>query len=315
VARRFASEDSRVHLVGDASHVHSVMGAFGLNASIMDAANVAWKVGLCSRNLAQLSALGPTYDQERRLHANCIIRVSGSYLRFVCNSNFPLASFDQGASDLENLPDSIPYTQGKDVEFLREFFGKHGQFLLGVDAPYPSNCISTRARSGPQAISIRNGVRAPNPRLCFSASSTGYLYDILTGADKIHFVIFGSDLQGPIANALAKVSALFSSPDSFYHTYGGKSRFNSVLVTKCLEYEVAPLLSGTRFAGLRNNCTLLFDDRSPDEDAHTCYEVDHARGAFVIIRPDLWIGESAFLDEADGVLKAYFDAWLLPCNQ
>ncbi len=79
------------------------MGAFGLNASIMDSANVAWKIGLCARNLAQLSTLGPTYDQERRLHANCIIRVSGSYLRFVCNSEFPLASFDKATSNLANL--------------------------------------------------------------------------------------------------------------------------------------------------------------------------------------------------------------------
>lgn len=65
------------------------MGAFGLNASIMDSANLAWKLGLCALNLAKPSILLPTYDTERRAHANRIIRVSGSYLRFVCNSDFP----------------------------------------------------------------------------------------------------------------------------------------------------------------------------------------------------------------------------------
>lgn len=291
------------------------MGAFGLNASIMDSANVAWKIGLCARNLAQLSTLGPTYDQERRLHANCIIRVSGSYLRFICNSEFPLASFDKATSNLTNLPDAIPYTPGKDLEFIREFFGKNSNFLLGVDAPYQSSIINQPARPGPPAISPRNGVRAPNPRLCFSPSNTGYLYDALLGADMIHLVIFASDLQGPVAEALAKVSAMFSSPDSFYQKYGGKSRFNPILITKCLEFEAAPLLASSSFTGLTDNCRILYDDRAPDEDAHTCYEVDHARGAIVVVRPDLWVGESAFLDESKEVLDKYFGGWLLPVSK
>jgi phenol 2-monooxygenase len=289
------------------------MGAFGLNASIMDAANIAWKIGLCARNLAHLSALGPTYDQERRLHANCIIRVSGSYLRFVCNSDFPLASFDLATADL-HIPDAVPYTPGKDLEFLKDFFGKNGHFLLGVDAPYQPNIVSPPARPGPQAISPRNGVRAPNPRLCFSRAKTGYLYDALTGASTIHLVIFASDLQGAVGEALRKIAAIFYLPDSFYHVYGGRSRFNAVLVTKCREYEVAPLLSSPAFAALKENCRVLYDDRAPDEDAHTCYEVDHARGAVVVVRPDLWVGESAFLDEGVEVLERYFAGWLVPVS-
>jgi hypothetical protein len=38
------------------------MGAFGLNASIMNS-NVAWKIGPQACNLAQLSNLGPTNDR------------------------------------------------------------------------------------------------------------------------------------------------------------------------------------------------------------------------------------------------------------
>lgn len=291
------------------------MGAFGLNASIMDAANVAWKIGLCARNLAQLSVLGPTYDKERRLHANCIIRVSGSYLRFVCNSTFPLASFDQATADLEGLPDAVPYIPGNDLEFIREFFTKNGHFLLGVDAPYQPNSVSPASREGRHAISPRNGVRAPNPRLCFSQNSTGYLYDALTGAATIHLVIFGSDLQGPIADALEKVSGIFSNPKSFYHVYGGRDRFKVVLITKCLEFEAAPILGQSDFAALKDHCQVLYDDRAPDEDAHTCYEVNHARGAVVVVRPDLWVGESAFLDEAEEVLEKYFGEWLLPVSE
>lgn len=54
------------------------MDAFGLNASIIDASNLAWKIGLIARSRAQLASLAPTYDRERRLFAQRIIKVSGS---------------------------------------------------------------------------------------------------------------------------------------------------------------------------------------------------------------------------------------------
>ncbi|MCJ1246861.1 hypothetical protein MMC30_004070 [Trapelia coarctata] len=250
----------------------------------MDAANVAWKIGLCALNLAQLPSLGPSYDQKRRLHAICIIRVFGSYLRFVCNSEFPLASFDTATADLANLPDAIPYTPGQDLEFIREFFGKNGHFLLGVDAPYQPNIVSPLGRGGQPSGPPRSTLKS-SPRIS----------------------------KGPVAEALAKVSTIFSSPGSFYHTYGGRNRSNVVLITKCQEHEAAPLLTSLpTLAVLRDHCQILYDDRRPDEDAHTCYEVDHARGALVVVRPDLWVGQTAFLDESEVVLEKYFSAWLLP---
>ena len=107
------------------------MGAFGLNASIMDACNLAWKIGLCAKGAGRLDTLGQTYDAERRLHANAIIRVSGSYLRFVCNSTTPLAEFEKGAANLEEgvtLPDAVSYTPGEDLQFVRAFFSRNGPF-------------------------------------------------------------------------------------------------------------------------------------------------------------------------------------------
>lgn len=285
------------------------MGAFGLNASIMDSANIAWKIGLCARNLAKLSILGPTYDSERRYHANRIIHVSGSYLRFVCNSTLPLASFTHVRPEWPPLPSPIRYSNGEDLSFLKSFFGTHGEFLLGLDADYASSVISPEEKSS--AISPCNGVRAPNPRVCFSKSKTGYLYDALTGASIIHLVIFASDLEDPIFERLKKLAKSMSSPSSFYHTFGGRTRFNPVLLTKCLPHEAEPLLALDDLAPLIDHCTILYDDRAPDEDAHTCYEVDQARGAIVVVRPDLWIGTSVYLEEAEE-LGDYFREWMVP---
>lgn len=291
------------------------MGAFGLNASMMDSANLAWKLGLCTRNLADRSALAATYDQERRQHAQQIIRISGSYLRFVCQSEIPLAEFEH-VGEPNGTAGIVKYDLGKDLDFLGQFFGRNGKFILGIDAPYPSSIISPVlcAEDSRRAIAPRNGVRAPNPRICFSANRTGYLYDALIGADLIHIVIFASDLQGPVRVALTEISRSLDSPEAFFQKYGATARFNLVVVAKCLPSELEQSFEEPKLASVRQHATMLYDDRAPDEDAHTVYEVNHAKGATVVIRPDLWVGTSVFLDEFER-LGDYFGSWLLPVAQ
>ena len=317
VARSFSSTDLRVHLGGDAAHVHSVMGAFGLNASIMDACNLAWKLGLISRSRASLPALLPTYDSERRLHARRIIHVSGSYLRFICNSRLPLADFvdqgeDLGEKDVYVEPPDLDGTTEGDMKFLGAFLGSNDQFLLGLDAAYGVSVVSpTNDPDGKRAISVLNGVRAPNPRICFGKGRTGYMYDGMKGASVFHLVIFGSDLQGPVRRHISTFSKSLLGPEGFYNRFGRAERFNVVLVLKALPFEKEGLLSGDEFAGLRAVATVLYDDRAPDEDAHYWYGVNHARGAVVVVRPDLWVGTSAWPDEA-GKLGEYFGNFLIP---
>ena len=53
-----------VFLAGDAAHIHSPVGAQGMNTGIQDAWNLGWKLGLVARGLAQ-SRLLDTYDAER----------------------------------------------------------------------------------------------------------------------------------------------------------------------------------------------------------------------------------------------------------
>ncbi|MGP4016082.1 FAD-dependent monooxygenase [Saccharopolyspora sp. 5N708] len=55
----------RVLLVGDAAHVHSAMGAPGLNVGLQDAANLGWKLAADLRGQAPPGLLA-TYHAERR---------------------------------------------------------------------------------------------------------------------------------------------------------------------------------------------------------------------------------------------------------
>jgi len=56
--------DRRVFLVGDAAHVHSPAGAQGMNTGIQDAYNLAWKLALVVRGIAD-EALLDSYQAER----------------------------------------------------------------------------------------------------------------------------------------------------------------------------------------------------------------------------------------------------------
>ncbi|EGN97139.1 hypothetical protein SERLA73DRAFT_183757 [Serpula lacrymans var. lacrymans S7.3] len=56
--------EGRVFVSGDAAHVHSPAGGQGLNSSVQDALNLAWKLALVQKGLAPASLLD-TYTTER----------------------------------------------------------------------------------------------------------------------------------------------------------------------------------------------------------------------------------------------------------
>ena len=298
--------------------MHSVLGAFGLNSSVYDACNLGWKLGLCARGLATPSTLLPTYDLERRLFANRVIRVSGAYLRFICGiSDLPLVELRGTGDNLESYMDHLPALDGTregDLKWCGAFFGQNVMFILGIEMPHTVSklCPLTNFDAGEKQrpIAVDNGKRAPNPRVCFSQEATGYLYDKMTGASRFHILVFGSDLQGPVRERVARFSKQALGPKGFFARFGGAPMFNVVLVLKCLPYEKEKLLRGDDLSDLRAHATVVYDDRSPDEDAGYWYGINHARGAVVAVRPDLCVGTSCWPEE-DDVVQEYFGGFLV----
>ncbi|RYP27077.1 hypothetical protein DL768_011346 [Monosporascus sp. mg162] len=349
VARSYSSPDQRVHLVGDAAHVHSVMGAFGLNASILDAANLAWKVGLAAKGLAEAETLLATYGEERRKHAIRIIQVSGTYLRFICGSELKVPDFTHLSKPEQVQPNTVlnghsngeatvdesesigkdakPKVNGvaeeeksqreKDLEFLGGFFKSHGQFLLGVDCGYDESILAPPTpdwAKQPPALRVRNGVRAPNPRVCLGMDGSGYLYDKLQGPPRFHLVVFASSAAGrEVRRQLGVLADTLRSPTGLFHRFGGAQLFNLVLVVKLLPFEYEERLANQpELQSLQKlGAQVVFDDRAPDEDAHTTWGVTHRTGALAVIRPDLWLGMSAPPEAVDGVSE-YFEGFLRP---
>lgn len=72
----------RVLLAGDAAHVHSPLGAQGMNLGLQDSYNLAWKLTLAQRGASRPELLG-SYEAERRAIAAQVLRRTDRNTRLI----------------------------------------------------------------------------------------------------------------------------------------------------------------------------------------------------------------------------------------
>ena len=79
--------DRRCFLLGDAAHIHSPVGAQGMNTGLQDAYNLAWKLALVVKNCAK-PALLDSYEQERIPVARALLNGTDRAFRLVVSDNW-----------------------------------------------------------------------------------------------------------------------------------------------------------------------------------------------------------------------------------
>jgi 2-polyprenyl-6-methoxyphenol hydroxylase-like FAD-dependent oxidoreductase len=84
-ASRFRS--SRCFLLGDAAHIHSPMGAQGMNTGLQDAYNLAWKLALVIRGTCN-EALLDSYEGERIPVAQALLHTTDRAFRLIVADNW-----------------------------------------------------------------------------------------------------------------------------------------------------------------------------------------------------------------------------------
>lgn len=79
--------DRRCFLLGDAAHIHSPVGAQGMNTGLQDSYNLAWKLALVVKNQAKAELLD-SYEQERLPVAQALLNGTDRAFRLVVSDSW-----------------------------------------------------------------------------------------------------------------------------------------------------------------------------------------------------------------------------------
>ena len=79
--------DRRCFLLGDAAHIHSPVGAQGMNTGLQDAYNLAWKLTLVIKKQAK-TALLDSYEQERLPVARALLHGTDRAFRIIVSDSW-----------------------------------------------------------------------------------------------------------------------------------------------------------------------------------------------------------------------------------
>lgn len=175
VASSFSSPDQKIFIAGDAAHTHSPKAAQGMNVSMHDAFNLAWKLNLTIRGLA-LPTLLETYEIERKQIAQELIDFDYEH------ANAFLAG--DAAALAKNFDDNI-------------------RFISGVGADYKLNVLNIIDQGfGDGSGALGPGKLIPPARVTryIDANPVDFQLDIpVLGQFRIYF--FVPDVKGPLLNS------------------------------------------------------------------------------------------------------------------
>lgn len=265
----------RVFVIGDASHVHANTGGQGLNTGIMDAANLAWKLALVTKGIANASLLD-TVDAERLpVISQMLAATAQLYTHFTSR----LKSKDSAAT--------VEADDDKKSGWIR--WRNDALELYGVNYRYSDIVLDERAKAPldrDDALAhafagyegdrtLRAGDRAPG--------ATGL---VLGGKQTTLFELFSTHMH----------TLLVFTP----HEHPGYAKQVEEAVQQYPPgiIQVFNVLRGGEAPGEGPN--VLIDN---DGNAYSAYSVQGDAPVTVVVRPDLFVG--AVVSDVRG-LRSYF---------
>ncbi|KAJ6105113.1 hypothetical protein N7523_010187 [Penicillium sp. IBT 18751x] len=299
VSPKFSVKDSkgvaRVFIAGDACHTHSPKAGQGMNVSMMDSYNLAWKLMYHINGLAPSSSdtknkvsLLDTYQTERHHIAQQLI------------------DFDRKFSTM--FSGQMGTTEGLTQEEFQQTFKLGNGFTSGCGVEYPENPIVVRNPEvkcpirGTDYLSgiLRPGRRLLNVRLLrFADGCQRDIHDDLLSTGRFRILCLTStdllDRSSFSAKALDAVTLLtMQFPASLIEHIVLYPQLH-----RSFEWDDIP-------SCVKQQAEMSFYDGSALDNSYEIYGVDPAQGALAVIRPDGYIGIIAGLSEVgevDGYLK------------
>ncbi len=240
----------RIFLAGDAAHIHSPVGAQGMNTGMQDAFNLAWKLALVVKGQASLSLL-ESYEVEREQVGEALLRGTGRATRMVLTHNPLLMELRNLLAPLyfSSFPGALP----RMAEALSE---------LGIAYPHSPIVRDVRKKKGV----LQAGDRAPDGMvLARENAEPEHLFETLNSKRSVLLVFAGQQEALAVEQQWHQINALLAT--------GYQEMIEAYLVTE----QVASAEPEAR--------KILYDFTG---ELHRRYEAEH--GALLLIRPDGYIG-------------------------
>ena len=176
-AERF--RDRRCFLLGDAAHIHSPVGAQGMNTGLQDAYNLAWKLALVVSGRASTELLD-SYEQERIPVAERLLKTTDRMFSLIV-SDSRLA----GLFRTKIMATMLAFAMGFDTVRKLAF-----RTISQIGIHYPNSALSQTLPDLPKTAP-RAGDRFPWLRLKFTANrSSEDLFDKLDDT-RFTLLLFG----------------------------------------------------------------------------------------------------------------------------
>jgi 2-polyprenyl-6-methoxyphenol hydroxylase-like FAD-dependent oxidoreductase len=187
-----------VLLVGDAAHVHSPIGAQGMNTGIQDAFNLGWKLALAVMGEAAPGLLD-TYQAERHPVASSVLRGTDLGMRLMLSSQ-PLV---RGLRErLVPALANVPSVRRRLIETISQVNVNYRGSFLAVDADQPDESLLPLRR---ERRGLAAGDRIPDVELLTAGQHEPIALFDLIARDWLLLLFPGS---GPQAERSAQAARL-----------------------------------------------------------------------------------------------------------
>ncbi|PCH36424.1 hypothetical protein WOLCODRAFT_140412 [Wolfiporia cocos MD-104 SS10] len=295
IGQRVASKYSvheRVFIAGDACHTHSPKAGQGMNASMNDTHDLAWKLTHVIRGWAGLSLL-KTYEFERRKYAQDLI------------------AFDKRFSALfSGKPRTDGEADGVTQEEFLEAVGTFDQFVSGTGVCYAPSVL-TRMTHQASARGLVIGQRLP-PRIFVRAADARPvdIHDMLPADGRFGVAVFAGDADMHIAALARSLDALLRR---HAEQRGGVAAVFNVFTVLArskddVNYTDVPELLRPHWSKVLLDDTDMFGRSGGG--GYDAYGIDRTRGAVVIVRPDGFVGTVAPLEDLSEI-DDYFSSFMV----
>ncbi|KAI0730595.1 FAD binding domain-containing protein [Earliella scabrosa] len=297
VANQFSVHE-RVFIAGDACHTHSPKAGQGMNASMNDTHNLAWKLAHVLRGWADISLL-KTYEFERRKYAQDLI------------------NFDKKFSKLfSGKPRTEANQDGVSHEEFIEAFQTFGLFTSGIGVHYESSPITAHQHQSCASKLVVGERLIPHVFIRAADARPYNIQDLLPSDTRFKILVFA----GNTANAAqaARVQALeeeMNRPEGFLKRFGrGEPTkvFDILSISSAKKQEVNYIDLPPLFRPHWSK--VLLDDTDMyarvGGDGYVTYGIDAQQGVIVVVRPDGYVGMVAPFEHLQDV-DAYFASFMV----